>query len=282
MEIRAIISGGAGLLNPESLTDLSNIYKNFNQAVLEHPVDYQVTLKDFRFLPLPPGESFVEQIAREDNMQECGRRVIEAITQRAEIEYILANVDEFISPDVATLNTALQDVDALIPKLGQRATECANAATADVDNACSLADLEPVVVPLPARVQSTDPLGVKLAEVRAHDSHAATFFPDAFQPTNFDNGPNNGRFMIFRDPQNPSTATGGVFWRADIDSGNAHVVYGAIFQEYLRQGHCEGLLGYPVDDENSNDVTAPDRVQNFEHHGNIFFDGHTGQTKAFF
>lgn len=283
MEIRAMMSGGAGLLNPQDLDDLATLYKNFNQAVLEHPVDYQVTLKDFRFLPLPPGESFVEQFVRQDHMQECGRRVIEAIKQRAEIEYILDNMDEFVNPDAPALNNGLQQVDSLIPKLGQRATECANADTADVATACSLAGLESVVINFPVRLTVTDPLGLKLSDVRTHDSHAAVFFPDAGQPKNFDNGPKGGRFMIFIDPQK-NTPISGVFWREDIDNGNAHIVYGAIFQEYLRRGHCEGLLGYPLNDENSDDVTAPDRTQLFEGngaHATMFFNSKTGQTEVF-
>jgi len=283
MEIKAFMSGGAGLQNPQNLDDLATLYKTFNKAALDNPVKYQVTLKDFRFLPLPLGPSFVEQFVRQNNMKECGQRVIEAIQQRAEIQYILDNESEFVSPDAAVLGDALQKIDALIPRLGQRATECANAPTADVDRACSLADLESVVVNLPARQAVTDPLGLKLADIRAHDSRAAAAFPDAFQPKNFDNGPKNGRFMIFRDPANQNNTTGGVFWRADIDNGNAHVVYGAIFQEYLRRGHCEGLLGYPLDDENSDDVTAPDRTQLFEgpgSHVSVFFNGTTGQVKV--
>jgi hypothetical protein len=282
MQIQAIMSGGAGLENPQNLDDLATLYRTFNSAVLAHPVNYQATLKDFRLLPLPPGESFVEQLVRQNHMQECGQRVTEAIKQRAEMEYILANPDEFVNPDRNALQAALQQVDALIPRLGQRATQCANASTDDVDKACSLADLESVVIALPPRVQVTDPLGAKLAEIREHaiSSGAAQFFPDALQPRDFDPGPRGGRFMIFGNIKQ-GTAISGVFWRPDIDGGQAHVVYGVIFQEYASHGHCEGLLGYPINDENSDDVTAPDRVQNFENHGSIFFNSHTGQAKTF-
>ncbi len=278
MTIRAIISGGSGLQNPQNLNDLATLHSTFNQAVLKHPIDYQVTLKDFRFLPLPPGPSFLEQFVRKDDMEECGRRVIEAMKQRAQIEYILTHKDEFANPDETALKAALLRVDALIPKLGQQATKCANATTDDVDKECSLAGLESVVVNLPARLTASDPLAAKLADVRAHDSRAAASFLIENQPENvdIDKRPGGGRFMIFKNN------TGGVFFRPDIDGGNAHVVYGAIFQAYLAQGHCEGQLGYPIEDENSETFAAPDRGQHFEFRGTIFFNARTEQTKTFF
>jgi hypothetical protein len=51
LEITALMSGGRGLLNPENLEDLRELYRNFNRAVDSHPIDYKVNVTEYKYLP---------------------------------------------------------------------------------------------------------------------------------------------------------------------------------------------------------------------------------------
>jgi hypothetical protein len=280
MDIQVIMSGGSGLLNATNLDELSALYRNFNASVRDHGVDYKAAIKEFQYLPLPAGPSWVEQLIRRDTIEECGRRVINAIQLRSKIDYILQNPGQFVEPDEEALRRAQSQLNALIPKWGQQALACSN----DVSQ-CSLEGLDPVNVPLPQRMAIADPIDAKWEDIKAYDSRAAGYFLEKFlSPTNpiskYDRGPRGGRYKIF---YNNGVPMGGIFWHPQVDNGNAHVVYGGIFQEYLRRGHCEGPLGYPTTDEQTYTPFRPgkqpdglDRVSYFEN-GLLWWDAQTGR-----
>lgn len=270
MEIRAIMSGGSGLKNPTTLEELKELYRTFNAEVKRNPVDFQASIKDFRFLPLPQGPTFAEQVVRRDTIQTSARRIVEGIKLRADIEFVLKFPNQFENPDLPALKAAYTAIDDQLPKLAQRACDCAQ----DIGK-CSLGGLEPLAVALPKRLANAgDPLEVKWEDVRAHDPRAADWLPaDGLSSpvADYARGPRNGRYKLFyRDGK----AIGGIFWHPDL---GAHVVYGGIMQAYMAKGHCEGPLGYPKTDEAA--LTGPmadglDRISLFEN-GGLWWDAQT-------
>lgn len=272
MEIRAIMSGGVGLENPSNLEELEALYKSFNQKVYEHGVDYKASIKELKYLPLPPGNTFAEEAVRRDTISTSGKRIVEAIRTRGDIDFILRFPTQFENPDIPALKAAYEQIDAMLPTLALRARDCA------VDlSKCSLAGIAPITIELPKRlVNAGAPLEVKWEDVLAHDSRAKGWLTkeDLQSPlADYDRGPRGGRYKLFVRDGKP---VGGIFWQEDI---GAHVVYGAIMQEYLRNGHCEGHFGYPRSDEaaltglNADNL---DRISLFEH-GVLWWDAQTGK-----
>ncbi len=117
----------------------------------------------------------------------------------------------------------------------------------------------------------------KWAHVLAHDSRAAGWVRTEYLTTpieNFDEQ-GDGRYKLFYAGQTP---VAGIFWHPEVDGGNAHVVYGGIFQEYAARGLCAGALGYPTHDEQTVSVVGggdgQDRVSFFVH-GALKWDAQT-------
>ena len=272
MQIKVLISGGAGLENPTDLEGLKALYSSFNQKVLERPIDYKASVKDFRYLPLPEGPTWAESAVRSDTIEQCGRRVLEGIRLRSDLDFVLRYPGQFAHPDLDALRAAYQQIDAQLPKLAARARECAQ----NLDH-CSLDGMTPVTIALPERIANAeDPLLAKLEDIERHDSRAAAFIAKERLKTpilDYDRGPCGGRFKVF--PGEDGHPAGGLFWHPDL---GAFAVYGAIFQEYLRRGHCEGPLGYPVSDETALSGQHPDgldRISRFEH-GLLWWDAQSG------
>lgn len=272
MQIRVIMAGGSGQLNPTNMEELKDLYKTFNQAVKSDPVDFRCSLKEFAYLPMPPGPSWAEQAVRDDTIKECGKRIVEGIALRSQLDFILRFPEQFETPDIEKIKSAYHDTDALLPKLATRAGECSRDITR-----CTLEGAMPVVIQLPKRKQDLgDPLDAKWQDILAHDERAAAWVPQAnlHSPlANYNRGPRGGRYKIFSNNNGP---TGGLFWHPDL---GAHVVYGGIFLEYMRRGHCEGPLGYPRTDEatiEGNGADGLDRISIFEH-GQLWWDAQSGK-----
>jgi len=71
----------------------------------------------------------------------------------------------------------------------------------------------------------------------------------------------------------------GLFWCPQTNT--TCVVYGGIFQEYVRRGHCQGPLGFPTTDEMTFEgekfmllADGLDRISNFQH-GALLWDAQT-------
>lgn len=269
MEIRCLMSGGAGLQNPGTMEDLKELYRQFNRSVLEHPIDYKASIKEFRYLPLPQGPTWAEQAVRGDVIEQCGKRIVEGIKLRSDIDFILRYPKQFKNPDRDALRARYAEVDAQLPRLAQRARDCAS----NIER-CSLEGMAPVATELPERLLSTDPIDVKWQDIKANDSRAAGYFqPTDLQTpiTTTDRGPRGGRFKIFVRQGVPIA---GIFWHPEH---GAFGVYGGIMQEYLRRGHCEGPLGYPKSDEaavTGSGADGLDRISTFEN-GFLWWDQQT-------
>jgi hypothetical protein len=277
MEIRAFISGGRGVVNPAGMDDAIELYKQFNRQVAQAGVAYKATLKPWEYLPLPPGPTWAETLARRDTIEHCGMYVLQAIQDRSRIDYILANDHEFVDPDLDALKAAREQINALIPLCAQRAKAC----TDDLAQ-CSLEGIAPQAVTWPARVEARDPLTAKLLELK-HDSRARPYFSPDNQvgkpEEDYDQNPNrDGRWMIFYDHKDTGRPVAGVFWTPETQ---AHVVYGGIFAHYWQKGHCQGPLGYPKSDEEALSGMfhgdGADRVSFFEN-GAIWWDAQSGAT----
>jgi hypothetical protein len=276
-QIHVVMAGGRGALNPTNISELNDLYVHFNEMVSSNPVDYQANIKDFRYLPLPPGSTWAEQAVRRDVIEQCGQRIIEGLQLRSDIAFIRKYPDQFLGPDLPALETAYTQIDSLLPDLAARAREC----SLDIAR-CTLGDLGQIpAVQLPTRLTTVDPLEAKWRYVLEHDSRAAPFFPGPVGPiTNYDEH-RGGRYKLFFQDDGRS---GGIFWHPEVDDGKAHVVYGEIFKEYARRGHCEGSLGYPTMDEEtlghvlgyvgSERMDDLDRVSGFEH-GSLWWDAQT-------
>lgn len=274
MDIRASMSGGSGLKNPRTLDELMQLYTDFNAKVQTNPVDFRASIKDFQYLPLPPGPTFAEQAVRRDTIDSSARRILDGIRQRGDIEFALRFPDQFQAPDLPALKAAYQAIDDQLPKLAQRARDCAQ----DIDR-CSLAGLEPLAFQMPKRkLDAGDPLEVKWHWVQDHqDARAAAWFPASGMHTPFDrsdDGPRGGRFKLFHDAA--GNVISGIFWHPDL---GANIVYGSIMQAYRGQGMCEGPLGYPKSDEAT--LTGPgsdglDRISLFEK-GLLWWDAQSGK-----
>lgn len=272
MEIKALISGGAGLENPTDLDGLKRIYKNFNQSVLENPINYKASVKDFQYLPLPEGPTWAETELRRSTIEHCGRNIINGIRLRGDLEYILRYPEQFENPDIPAVQAAHEKINALLPKMAARARDCAQS----IDR-CTTEGLTPVQIDLPKRiVDAGNPLEIKWEHLRAHDHRAAPHFErgaDARPFAEYDESERGGRRLFF----GPSAApTGGLFWHPDH---GAFAVYGAILAAYLQLGDCEGRLGYPISDEET--LTGRrgdglDRISRFEY-GLLWYDAQTGQ-----
>jgi hypothetical protein len=277
MEIRAFISGGRGVLNPASMDDAIELYKKFNQQVSDAGIAYKASLKPWEYLPLPEGPTWAETLARRDTIEHCGMYVLQAIQDRSQIDYILANEHEFVTPDLDALKAARDQINALIPLCAQRAKGCA-----DDLSQCSLEGISPQAIAWPARVEARDPLTAKLLELK-HDSRARGYFSPDNQigrpEEDYDHDPNrDGRWMIFYDQKDRARPVAGVFWTPETQ---AHVVYGGIFAHYWQKGHCQGPLGYPKSDEETLERIfhgdGTDRVSFFEN-GAIWWDAQSGAT----
>jgi hypothetical protein len=272
MQIRVVMAGGSGQENPTNMQELKELYRNFNKAVRDDPVDFKGTLKEFRYLPMPAGPSWAERAVRDDTIKECGKRIVEGIALRSHLDFILRYPEQFETPDIEKLKAAYRDVDALLPKLAARAGECSR----DLSH-CTLEGTQPVRVELPKRKEDAgDPLQVKWRDILDHDERAAPWVPEANLATpitKYARGPRGGRYKLFANANGP---TGGIFWHPDL---GAHVVYGAIFQEYLKRGHCDGPLGYPRTDEATIQgmrADGLDRISIFER-GQLWWDQQTGK-----
>jgi len=275
MFIDVFMSGGIGLHNPRNLEELMTLYTNFNESTATHGTAYQASVKDFQYLPLPPGPTWAEQVVRRETVAACGRYVVDALKIRGQIEYILGHKKEFEAFDEAALRTQLQVLDSRFPLWAQRAKDCVQ----DVAQ-CSLAGVEPISLSLPTRLQSTDPLDWKWQDTLTYDSRAAAYFQPQFlggsSITQYDRDDRRvGRFKLFhRDGTGPEI--GGIFWHPDL---GAHVVYGPIFQEYMNRGLCNGPLGYPTSDDETlasrDGGRGLERVSFFEH-GFLWWDAQTG------
>lgn len=272
MQIHAFMAGGAGLENPTNIEELKELYKGFNAKVLERPIDYKASIKDFRFLPLPEGPSWVEQTVRRDVIEQCGQRVLEGIRLRSDIGFVLRYPDQFEKTDLDALKATYKAIDAQLPKLANRARDCSQNIAQ-----CSLEGIEPIITNLPKRLVNTgDPLQLKWREVLDHDSRAAGYFSagglkSPMTMEKYDYGPRNGLFRLFYDQNN--NPIGGIFWHPTY---GATVVYGSIFQKYNSLGLCNNIeLGYPTSDELS-ESNGVDRISHFEH-GSLLWEAKTGE-----
>jgi hypothetical protein len=253
LEIRVWMDGGSGIQNATDMVGLQKIYADFNGLVARNPVDYRASIKEFRLLPLPAGTLWVEDLVRRSIIERCGQYIIQGITYRRRIEDILLHPEQFENPNLDDLKRKRDEIDAAIPLYANRANACVSAKADTVGSACTLAGIEPIqVAPWPKKIRGDEGLEGKWQEVLRTGSRALPFFPEAFHPKQrhgppwqYAAGPNEGRYWIFQEP-GTENRTGGIFWHPDY---GAHIVYGRIFQEYLRRGHCEGPLGYPKTDE---------------------------------
>lgn len=272
MEIKALISGGAGLENPTDLDGLKRIYKNFNQSVRDNPIKYKASVKDFLYLPLPEGPTWAETELRRSTIEYCGRNVINGIRLRGDLEYILRCPEQFENPDIPAVQAAHEKINALLPKMAARARDCAQS----IDR-CTTEGLTPVQIDLPKRiVDAGNPLEIKWEHLRAHDHRAAPHFErgaDARPFAEYDEAGRGGRRLFFGPSEAP---IGGLFWHPDH---GAFAVYGAILAAYMKLGDCEGPLGYPISDEETmtgRGADALDRISRFEY-GLLWYDAQTGQ-----
>lgn len=246
--IDAIINGGAAQANPTDVEDLRNLYQSFNKSVLDSPIDYQASLKEFKYLPMPSGPTWVENIARQHTIETCGRYVIDALATRSNVEYLLKYPEQFEAFD----KDAEQEVREWLGNLDQRISQWARRAgscSSDINECAIGQDEQPLSAPkIPVRIQSADPLQAKWDEIKRHDERARPYFaelgPDGPLSETYEKGPRDGRFRIFKDLKT-GVRLGGIFWEPQR---GAHVVYGRIFAEYDRRGLCHGSMGYPVSD----------------------------------
>lgn len=284
MSIYAAMDGGAGLQNPTNMTQLETLYRDFNRQVGLHPVPYQVSLKDYRYLPPPapptPPDP-LEILAKESILATCSSYVIDAISTRSEIDFVLRNPDQFDSHDSSALRAHRRELDRLIPKWAERATGCAQ----DI-SACALAKDEepPPAINIPKRrlFSGTDQ-GVLAMETKwdwllhhndqAKKDFSATDldnrnFRDHWQP-----GP-EGRHIFFNrlgkprgaltvhvDPDLPPLNSPDIVGYAqDVQ---AYSIYGSFLDWWLEHGGAFGNCGYPAGDENYVQGMAGWRNQRF-------------------
>jgi hypothetical protein len=277
MQLWALMSGGSGLRNPSNLTELADLYGNFNVSVQAHPIDYKVGLKEFRYLPLPPTEPWTSQLVRHDTIESCGRMIVEAIGQRSRIDYILAHPDQFEPFDERKLAEARAAIAHLIVDCAKRAEKC----SVNIGD-CSLVDLAPVAVTLPERLATSNPLATKWEKL-LRDDRAKGWFSEAYLAgTNIEEiqPANGGSYKLF---YKNGTAIAGIFWHPRVGP-EAFGVYGGIFAAYSARGHCQGPLGFPTSDERTltygsgprhTEYDGLDRISYFER-GVLWWDAQTG------
>lgn len=281
LEIRTIMTGGSGVQNPSDLQGLIKLYNEFNQIVKQHPVDYTAGLKDFKYLPLPPGNTWVDTLVRRNTVETCGRYVLDGIPLRNKIDYILSNPEQFEAFDAAKLKEYDAQINGLLGRWAERAYACSASTPDKMGNACSLENLSFPVVELPKRLMDADPLNSKLQDLREHELEIANrYFDESYSPImanreyKYDEF-NGGRYWIFKNGGIPCS---GIFWHP---STGANVVYGSIFQEYYKNGHCEGKFGFPTADEKNmyqyNKLgNTSDRISQFER-GILWWNHATGE-----
>jgi hypothetical protein len=274
MSIKVLRSGGSGVENPTSLDELKELYRHFNAGARDHPVDFRASLKEFRYLPLPRGRSWVETVVRQDTIETCGRYVIDALKTRSAIDFVLKYPDQFESPDLEALRQQRTALNERLPRWARRASACSN----DV-NECKITPEEapPPGPALPARKLSSDPLEAKWEDIKHHDDRADEYFSETFlEGTLRDDyqrsvSREGGRYKLFKRGADPIA---GLFWHPDV---GAFAVYGLIFKEYLRRDHCDGPLGFPTSDEEP--YGDGDRVSSFEH-GLLWWERATGEISS--
>jgi hypothetical protein len=270
--VKVLMSGGKGIVNACSPGDLYKIFQNFNESIATNGVPYQVSIKDFKFLPLPEGPTFEEQLVRRDTVDSCGRYIVDGIKLRSHIEYILTHLLEFENPNEKELKEQLDNINTRLPNWAQRAYDC-------VDNIsqCNLSGIGPITLALPKRLSSINPLNDKWQQILEHHPDIAKHFPvtgiDSIDKYGI--GPSNGRYIIFYiDKGFPS---GGLFWHPDL---GVHAVYGPILQKYWASKHClnPSGIGYPTSDtelENSIMNRKGNIVVNRFQNGTLWCDNST-------
>lgn len=266
MELQAYITGGRGVVTPTGMSESLDLYKNFPATVQNAGTPYFITAKSWEDLPLPPGPTWVETLARRDTIETAGKYVLDAIEARSRIQYILENPHQYIDPNIPALEQARAQVNSLIGKWGQAAHDC----NADI-SMCSLEGLDFPVISWPQRVEALDPLSDKVEKVRLHDSRAAgifglSAFPDPPLDVEYDEDPRReGRWRLAVNHE--GRPVGGVYWTPET---GAHIVYGYIFDRYQSLNGAQGRLGYPTSDEEFFNPAIfsgheGDRLSRFEH-----------------
>ncbi|WP_351230156.1 hypothetical protein [Streptomyces sp. NPDC002133] len=248
MSILVMMDGSEGLQNPSDLDDLQDLYRGFNAAVRDNPVDYRANLKEMKYLPLPTGLSWAESHLREQIITECGRQVVDGLAQRNEVGFILRYPEQFESFDTAPLVDYRAALEARLPRWARRATACS-----DDTSQCVIAPDEdvPVPPPFPRRLRDEDPLVEKWEWILAHDDLISVDFRrenlggrstrDDWQP-----GPRGGRFILFRRDNGEGEPCAGLFHHP------SHGTYGVawnMFRLYWADGGPHGGHGYPISDE---------------------------------
>jgi hypothetical protein len=191
-EIKALMSGGKDLQNPTNVAELNTLYKDFNRAVSNNPIDYKATIKEFRYLPLPEGDTWQEQAVRADVVHKCGAQIVEGISLRGDIEFVLRYPQQFELPDDATidlLKSSYNRINATLPELAKRARDCAQKI-----ESCTLEGIDPFVVTLPRRLAvAVDPIEAKWLDL-ARDERAVNYFKRSPPPdfSKWFRGPRDG------------------------------------------------------------------------------------------
>jgi hypothetical protein len=274
MSIHVVYDGGAGLQNPSSLEDLKSLYSAFARNVRDNAIDYQASLKEFRYLPLPAGRSWVEQLVRADTIEQCGKRVIDALVQRSAVDFILRYPQQFKPFNANELRRYREALEDCIPRWARRASACSE----NIDQ-CAFAEDEhqPATPTLPDRFFAADPAGAmeeKRAWLRSHDN----LFDGYYDVDNLDGrtiqndwqpGPRGGRYIIFTESRplegEPSThlthEVAGIYYHPDY---GAFGVAGPAFEIYHASGGPYGNGGYPVSDDSYVEGWPDWRRQSFE------------------
>jgi hypothetical protein len=247
ISIDSMTSGGIGLQNATNPAELIDAFRAFGQSAAEHGVEYRASIKEFKYLPLPAGGTVPEEMVRQTTVREAGNRIIEAIKLRSKIQYILWHLEEFKEPNEEALRRQLAELEDRLPKWATVARDCVE----DVAK-CNLRGLDPIVVNLPDRHAQAprDPIEERYEQLDQESEVRDRYFKETFLKTpiqQYDVGPRGGRFKLFYDAGQPIS---GIFWHPQL---GAHCVYGPIFKEYYRTGHCgmrnaESLRGYPKTD----------------------------------
>ena len=274
MSINVLMDGGGNLENPSTLEELQELYENFNTSVKDHPIDYRASLKEFRYLPMPPGPSWAEHLVRAQTIKTCGTYVIETLGELSEIDFVLRYPEQFESHDASALRAYRGELEGQLPKWGRRATACSG----DVDKCAITMDEQPPARPsLPKRITTTDPLGEKHAWLLAHDDRGKwAYNPKGLGDRTLDKdwqpGPDGGRYIYFKDyyenvapgRSHFGVDAGGLFYKPGV---GAFGVGGTFLEIYLWTGGCFGPHGYPIEDETFVEDKPGWRRQRFEREG---------------
>ena len=196
---------------------------------------------------------------------------------RNKIDYILEHQDQFL-PDYDFIS--LQDKREV---LDTRLTEWLNLARKCRDNidACNPGAIKSnPAISWPEHVQVFDPLQEKWDYILTHwlpeqrywfkeDFHPRNIYPE-YTYTEI----GGGKFWIFyKKYGQKNEPISGIFSHPKYGT---HAVWGSIFTEYFKRGHCEGTLGYPKTDEEYVSGSDGDRINIFEK-GLLWWDKQTGK-----